>query len=143
MSTTISIEQVVAGAAETSGLTVEQARISLTSALGLLDKHAEPEALTGLYAAVTGAQALALSDEAKPPRGGLMGGLMKSAGGLSGKAIGDAMAVLGRLEKIGVDRDDLKRLLPAARDQIATASGRDWLGDAVRTVPGVGSLLGQ
>lgn len=143
MSITISIEQVIAGAADRAGLKVEQARIALTSALGLLDKHAEPEALAELFAAVTGAEALARSDEARPPRGGLMGGLMKSAGGLSGKAIGDAMAVLGRLEKIGVGRDELKRLLPAARDQITAATGRDWLGEAVKTVPGVGSLLGQ
>lgn len=142
MSTTISIEQVIAGAASKAGLTPEQAHIALTSALGLLDKHAEPEALAGVYAAVPGAEALARSDEARPPRGGLMGGLMKSAGGLSGKAIGDAMAVLGRLEKIGVSRDDLKRLLPAARNQIRNATGRDWLGEAVRTVPAVGSLLG-
>ncbi|CAN5177922.1 hypothetical protein BH10PSE1_BH10PSE1_12740 [soil metagenome] len=142
MSSTISIEQVVSGAAAKAGLTPEQARIALTSALGLLDKHAEPEALQGVYAAVTGAEALARSEEAKPPRGGLMGGLMKSAGGLSGKAIGDAMAVLGRLEKIGVGRDELKRLLPAARNQIRAATGRDWLGEAVKTVPGVGALLG-
>ena len=74
---------------------------------------------------------------------GLMGGLMKSAGGLSGKAIGDAMAVLGRLEKIGVDREALKRLLPAARDLIRGATGRDWLGEVVKTVPGVGPLLGN
>ena len=58
------------------------------------------------------------------------------------KAIGDAMAVLGRLEKIGLDRDALKRLLPAARDRITAATGRDWLGEAVKTVPGIGSLLG-
>lgn len=142
MSETIDIEDVIAGAAVKAGLSPEQARTALVSALGLLEKHAEPEALTALYAAVPGARALALSDEARPPRGGLMGGLMKSAGGLSGKAIGDAMAVLGRLGKSGVDRDALKRLLPAARDGIKAATGRDWLGEVVKTVPGVGSLLG-
>jgi hypothetical protein len=142
MNTALSLEQVVTDAAVAAGLTPEQARTALVSALGLLDKHADPEALTPLYAAVTGAEDAARSDEARPPRGGLMGGLMKSAGGLSGKAIGDAMAVLGRLEKIGVDRDALKRLLPAARDRITAATGRDWLGEAVKTVPGVGSLLG-
>ena len=142
MSHTLLIEDVIAGAADTAGLSPEQARAALVSALGLLEKHADPEALTAFYAAVPGAQVLARSDEARPPRGGLMGGLMKSAGGLSGKAIGDAMAVLGRLEKIGVGRDDLKRLLPAARDRIKAATGRDLLGEAVRTVPGVGALLG-
>ncbi|CAN5143655.1 hypothetical protein BH09PSE1_BH09PSE1_10210 [soil metagenome] len=142
MSSSIPIEQVIAGAAVSAGLSPEQAGIALTSALGLLHKHAEPEALTGFYAAVTGAEDLARSDEAKPPRGGFMGGLMKSTGGLSGKAIADAMAVLGRLETIGVGKAELKRLLPAARDRITAATGRDWLGEAVRTVPGVGPLLG-
>ena len=42
----------------------------------------------------------------------------------------------------GVDREDLKRLLPAARDQVRAATGRDWLDEAVRTVPGVGAMLG-
>ena len=53
-----------------------------------------------------------------------------------------AMAVVDRLKKIGVDREDLKRLLPAARDQVRAATGRDWLGEAVKTVPGVGAMLG-
>lgn len=142
MTRNIAIEDVIAAAAAKAGLSPDQARTALVSAMGLLEKHAEPEALAGFYAAVPGAQDVALSEEARPPRGGLMGGLMKSAGGVSGKAIGDAMAVLGKLEKIGVDRDALKRLLPAARDQIRDATGRDWLGEAVRTVPGVGALLG-
>jgi hypothetical protein len=37
----------------------------------------------------------------------------------------------------------LKRLLPAARDAVREATGRDWLGEAVKTVPGVGALLGD
>lgn len=142
MTQNIALDDIISGAARTADLTPEQARIALIAALGLLDKHAEPEALAGFYAAVPDARALAQSEEARPPRGGLMGGLMKSAGGLSGKAIGDAMAVLGRLEKIGVDREGLKRLLPAARDHIRGATGRDWLGEVVKTVPGVGALLG-
>ena len=142
MTQNIAIDDVISAAATRAELTPEQGRTALVSALGLLEKHAEPQAVVGRYEAVTGARDLALSEEARPPRGGLMGGLMKSAGGVSGKAIGDAMAVLGKLEKIGVDRDGLKRLLPAARDQIRQATGRDWLGEAVKTVPGVGALLG-
>ena len=142
MTQNIAIDDVISAAASKADLTPDQGRTALVSALGLPEKHAEPQALVGLYEAVTGARDLALSEEARPPRGGLMGGLMKSAGGVSGKAIGDAMAVLGKLEKIGVDRDALKRLLPAARDQIRQATGRDWLGEAVKTVPGVGALLG-
>ena len=142
MSTSIPLDDLIAAAAAKAGLTPEQARAALVAALGLLEKHAEPEAMAAVYAAVSGAGDAARSDEARPPRGGLMGGLMKSAGGLSGKAIADAMAVLGRLEKIGVGRDELKRLLPAARNRLRAVTGADPLGEAVKTVPGVGALLG-
>ncbi|WP_395652255.1 hypothetical protein [Brevundimonas sp.] len=142
MSTMIPLDDLISAAADKAGLTPEQGRAALVAALGLLDKHAEPEAMAAVYAAVSGAREAAQSDEAKPPRGGLMGGLMKSAGGLSGKAIADAMAVLGRLEKIGVGRDELKRLLPAARNRLRAVTGADPLGEAVKTVPGVGALLG-
>jgi predicted DsbA family dithiol-disulfide isomerase len=139
----ISIEDVMSQAAARAGLDTDQTRAALTGALGLLEKHAEVEARDAFYAAVPGAAALARSPEAKPRGGGLMGGLMKSAGGVSGAAIGDAMGLLDRLKKIGVGKDELKRLLPAARDAVREATGRDWMGEAVRTVPGVGALLGD
>ena len=68
---------------------------------------------------------------------------MKSAGGVSGAAIGDAMGALDRMKRIGVDKADLKRLLPVARDQVTRATGRDLLGEVIRTVPGVGPMLGS
>ncbi len=143
MNRTISIEDVMSQAAIRAGLDAEQTRAALVGALGLLEKHAEAGARDAFYAAVPGAEALARSPEAKPRGGGLMGGLMKSAGGVSGAAIGDAMGLLDRLKRIGVGKDELKRLLPAARDAVTEATGRDWMGEAVRTVPGVGALLGD
>lgn len=143
MNTTISIEDVMSQAAAKAGLDGDQGRAALVGALGLLEKHAEAGARDAFYAAVPGAEALARSPEAKPRGGGLMGGLMKSAGGVSGAAIGDAMGLLDRLKKIGVGKEELKRLLPAARDAVTHATGRDWMGEAVKTVPGVGALLGD
>jgi hypothetical protein len=143
MNSTISIDDVMSQAAARAGLEREQAEAALIGALGLLEKHASLEARDAFYEAVPGAQDLARSAEAKPRGGGLMGGLMKSAGGVSGAAIGDAMGLLDRLKRIGVGKDELKRLLPAARDAVRDATGRDWLGEAVRTVPGVGALLGD
>jgi hypothetical protein len=143
MNRTISIEDVMSQAAAEAGLDAEQARAALVGALGLLEKHAEVEARDAFYAAVPGAGALARSAEAKPRGGGLMGGLMKSAGGVSGAAIADAMGLLDRLKRIGVGKDELKRLLPAARAAVTGATGRDWMGEAVKTVPGVGALLGD
>ena len=139
----VSIEALISDAGQAAGLPPDAARAALVGALGLLEKHAGEEARDAFYAAVLGAEALARSPEAKPRGGGLMGGLMKSTGGLSGAAIADAMGLLDRLKTAGVDKDDLKRLLPAARDQIRAATGRDLLGEAVRTVPGVGALLGD
>lgn len=143
MNRTLSIEDLMLQAAVAAGLEPDQARLALAGALGLLDKHADPEARDAVYAAVDGAEALARSPEAKARSGGLMGGLMKGAGGVSGAAIADAMGLLDRLKKSGVDKADLKRLLPAARAQLRDATGHDLLGDAVRSVPGVGPLLGD
>lgn len=139
----LSMSEWVSRAAQASGM--EEARVwaAMTAALGLLDKHGEPGALQSLYDCVEGAERLARSDEARPHAGGgLFGGVMKATGGLSGQAMADAMGVLERLKKQGVPKDDLKRLLPAARQAIQAATGRDLLGAVVTTVPGVGGLLG-
>lgn len=143
MNQTITIEDVMAQAATKAGLDPDQSQAVLAGALGLLEKHADAEARDAFYNAVPGAAAVARSPEAKPRGGGLMGGLMKSAGGVSGAALGDAMGLLDRLKKVGVGKDELKRLLPAARNAVTEATGRDWLGEAVRTIPGVGALLGD
>jgi len=142
MTSNLTFDTLISQAAKAAGLTPDQTRAALTGALGLLDKHADQGSLADLYAAVPGAEDAARSPEAKPKSGGLFGGLMKGAGGVSGAAIADAMGALDRMKKIGVDKDDLKRLLPVARNQITQATGRDLLGDVIRTVPGVGPFLG-
>ena len=143
MNQTIPIETVLSQAAAKAGLDSKQAGAILVGALGLLEKHADVEARDAFYAAVPGAEALARSPGARPRGGGLMSGLMKSAGGVSGAALGDAMGLLDRLKKVGLGKDELKRLLPASRDAVTQATGRDWLGEAVRSIPGVGPLLGD
>lgn len=142
MTSNLTFDTLLSQAAKAAGLTPDQTRAALTGALGLLDKHADRGSLADLYAAVPGAEDAARSPEAKPKSGGLFGGLMKGAGGVSGAAIADAMGALDRMKKIGVDKDDLKRLLPVARDRVTQATGRDLLGEVIRTVPGVGPLLG-
>lgn len=137
------IDRLIADAAGAAGLAPDQARAALAGALGLLEKHADPQLMARLYAQVPGAEALATSDEARArPGGGLFGGLMRGAGGLSGAAMADAMGLLGRLERAGVGKAELKRLLPAARERVRAEAGEDLLGEAVRSVPGVGALLG-
>lgn len=140
---TLTLDAVTAAAAADAGLTGAQARAALTGALGLLDRHAGRDALAALYAAVEGAETAARSRAAERPRRGLFGGIMASAGGVSGAAVAEAMGLLDRLRDEGVDKAALKRLLPAARERVRAATGRDLLGEAVRSVPGVGPLLGD
>ena len=124
-----------------SGLSQDQARAALTGALGLLDRHAAREPLAALYDAVPGTQAAARSEAAARPKRGLFGGLLAGAGGVSGKAVAEAMGLLDQLDGVGVSKADLKRLLPAARERVRALTGQDLLGEAVRSVPGVGPLL--
>ncbi len=141
--TTLTFDDVATSAARTAGLTQAQGQAALTGALGLLDRHAGHEPLAALYAAVDGAEAAARSKAAERPKRGLFGGIMASAGGVSGAAVAEAMGLLDRLKDEGVDKAALKRLLPAARERVRAATGRDLLGEAVRSVPGVGPLLGD
>lgn len=139
----LSMSEWVDRAAEASGQDEARVWLAMTAALGLLDKYADPAEMQALYDCVEGSERLARSEEARPKAGGgLFGGIMKSAGGLSGQAMADAMGVLERLKKQGVSKDDLKDLLPAAREAVRAATGRDRLGEAITTVPGVGGLLG-
>ena len=142
-SAALCFDDIIAASAVEAGLTEAQGQVALTGALGLLDRHAAREPLAALYAAVAGAEVAARSKAAERPKRGLFGGLMASAGGVSGKAVAEAMGLLERLKDDGVDKEDLKRLLPAARERVRAATGRDLLGEAVKSVPGVGPLLGD
>lgn len=136
-------DALVSAAAAEAGLTEAQGRAALTGALGLLDRHAGRDALADLYATVDGAEVAARSKAAERPRRGLFGGIMASAGGVSGAAVAEAMGLLEKLKDEGVDKAALKRLLPAAREVVRSVTGRDLLGEAVKSVPGVGPLLGD
>lgn len=141
--TALTFDTVVSAAATDAGLTEAQGRAALTGALGLLDRHAGREPLAALYDALGGAETAARSKAAERPKRGLFGGIMASAGGVSGAAVAEAMGLLDRLKDEDVDKAALKRLLPAARERVRSATGRDLLGEAVRSVPGVGPLLGD
>lgn len=136
------IDELIDLGIERTRLDRDQVRLALAGALGLLDKHADMDGMVALYGAVPGARDLATSPEGKPRSGGgLFGGLMKSAGGLSGAAMADAMGLLSRLNKAGVEKADLKMLLPVAEAWVRQHTGRDLLRDALASVPGVGPLL--
>jgi hypothetical protein len=136
------IDNLIELGAQRTRLDAGQVRATLAGALGLLDKYAAVEPLARLYAAVGGAQALAQSPQGRTKGGGgLFGGLLKSAGGISGAAIADAMGLLSSLQKQGVEKVDLKSLLPIAEEWVLEQTGRDLLGEALASVPGLGPLL--
>lgn len=143
MTESLTTDALIADLSTRAGLSPDQARAVLAGALGLLGKHAAEGPRRALFDAVSGAEALARSDEGRPRAGGgLFGGLMRGAGGLSGAAIADGMGLLSRLKAAGIDKDDLGRLLPAVRERVRQAGGRDLLGEAIRSVPGLGPMLG-
>ena len=126
-----------------SGLDVDKVTRILTLALGLIDRHASPDVAKRLYDAVPGSEALAKSPAAGPQKsGGLFSGLMRGAAGLSGPAISEAMGAADTLKKDGVDRDTLSKTLKATRRAVEFKTGHDFVGDALKTIPGVGKLLG-
>jgi GNAT superfamily N-acetyltransferase len=133
------IEDLLPEAAAKTGLSEAQVLAALAGSLGLIQKHGDPARVQALFAGVPGASDLAEAGAAAAPKpkGGLFGGLAKAAGGA---AAPDALALLDRLKGQGVGADDLKALLPAARDFVRTRTGKDLLGDALRSVPGSGAL---
>ena len=136
------IEELYAEAAGKTRLDERQVKDALAGSLGLIHKHAEPAKTQALFQAVPGTQALAAAGAPPKGGGGLLGGLMKTAGGSGGAAMSDALALKGRLAKQGISQDDLKQLLPVARAFVQRKTGKDLLGDTLRSIPGVGSMLG-
>ncbi|RZJ44646.1 MAG: hypothetical protein EON87_09415 [Brevundimonas sp.] len=126
-----------------SGLDADKVTRILTLALGLIDRHAAPDSARRLYDAVPGSEALAKSPAGGPQKsGGLFSGIMRGAAGLSGPAISEAMGAADVLKKDGVDRDTLSKTLKATRRAVEFKTGHDFVGDALKTIPGVGKLLG-
>ncbi len=135
------IDDLIAQSAEGTSLPPDKARFALASALSLMDRHADHQKMADLYARVPDARALGA--EAPPPKkaGGLMAGMMK-LGGSSGAALSDAMAMSQSLAAEGVTNGHLKKLLPLACEWVKARTGRDLLGEAMMSIPGVGALLG-
>jgi hypothetical protein len=133
------IEELLPEAAAKTGMNETQVLAALAGSLGLIKKHGDPARVQALFAGVPGTADLADAGQAAAPKpkGGLFGGLAKAAGGA---AAPDALALLDRLKGQGVGAHDLKSLLPVARTFVQGRTGKDLLGDALRSVPGAGAL---
>ena len=136
------IEDLFGEATARTRLSETQVIATLGGALALIRKHADPGKARALFAAVPGASDLAEAGAEAPPKKGLFGGLVSAAGGAGGAAMSDALALQGRLQKSGVRNEDLKSLLAVAREFVQRKTGLDLLGDTLKSIPGVGGMLG-
>ncbi len=138
------IEDLFGEAATATGMSETQVIAALSGSLGLIKKHGEPAKVRALFEGVPGTADLADVGAQAAPKGGggLFGGIMKATGGAGGAAMSDALAMQSKLAKAGVSTDQLKRLLPVARAFVQRKTGQDLLGDALKSIPGVGGMLG-
>jgi hypothetical protein len=137
------IEELVQDASTRTGLSPDQARLGLSAALALMQKHGEPAKVGELLDAIPGADGLAAQGAVltEQKSGGLMGGLMRNVGGSSGAAMSDAMAMGQRLARQGITTSDMQAMLPVAMTFVREKTGSDLLRDVLITIPGLGKLL--
>lgn len=137
------IDELIARSAAATGLSADQARTGLSAALSLIQKHGEPAKVAELFEQIPGTSGLAEEGAAMTAQksGGLLGGLVRSAGGSAGAAMSDAMALGPKLAKQGVSTNDMQNILPVAMSFVQEKTGRDLLREVLATVPGLGSML--
>ena len=137
------IEELVQKAAKHAGLSLEQSSSALSGALFLIEKHGDPGKVRALFSAIPGSAEMA-KDGAALTAGkgsGLMANLMAKAGGSSGAAMSDAMAMNQQLTRQGVTISDMQKILPLAMTWVQEKTGTDLLRDVLSSVPGLGPLL--
>jgi len=137
------IDELIERCADKVGLTEAQSRLGLAAALALIQKHADPDKVTGLMAAVPGSEDLAREGTAitdNKPRG-LVGGLLGRTGGAGGAAMADAMALNKRLSQEGIMLSDMQAILPIAMDFVHEKTGQDRLREVLSSIPGLGPLM--
>ena len=122
---------------------MDQARLTLSAALALIEKHGDPAKVAELFTEIDGAAELAASGATltEGKGSGLMAGLMRGAGGTGGAAMSDAMAMGQRLAREGITTSDMQAILPVAMTFVHEKTGRDLLREVLLTIPGLGKLL--
>ncbi len=137
------IDELIGRAAGATGLNPDQARAGLAAALSLINKHGDDGKTGALFNAIPGSQDLAQEGDAMTAQksGGLLGGLMRGAGGEGGAAMSDAMAVGQKLAKQGVTLADMQNILPVAMEFVREKTGQDLLHDVLGSIPGIGGML--
>ncbi len=137
------IEELIDRSATATGLNADQARVGLSAALSLINKHGDQAQVAELFRRIPGAGPLAEEGAAMTAQksGGLMGGLMRGVGGGAGAAMSDAMALGPKLAKQGVTTADMQNILPVAMTFVHEKTGEDLLRKVLASVPGLGPML--
>ena len=137
------IDELVQKASAHAGLSLDQSRSALSGALFLIEKHGAPDKVRSLFDAIPGSAELAEQGAALTANkgGGLMAGLMSKAGGSSGAAMSDAMAMNQQLTRQGVTISDMQKILPLAMTWVQEKTGSDLLREVLASIPGLGPLL--
>ena len=137
------IDELVQKASAHAGLSLDQSRSALSGALFLIEKHGAPDKVRSLFDAIPGSAGMAEQGAALTASkgGGLMAGLMAKAGGSSGAAMSDAMAMNQQLTRQGVTISDMQKILPLAMTWVQEKTGSDLLRDVLASIPGLGPLL--
>lgn len=138
----IAVEKLVIRVSKATKISQDQVRVALAEALALLGRYGSGKPVEQFFASYEGSEALAATVTGGGPRP-LLGRIMSTVGGNHGALLADAMAMMDRLALFGLDRNDLKRIVRAARDQSEEWLHRDLLTAAVRTVPGGSRLVGK
>ncbi len=135
------IDALIEATADKSGLSDEQARLGLSGALTLIQKHADPQMVEELLTAIPGARELAGEGLVLMQNKSLVGGLMGKVGGTSGAAMADAMSINQHLARKGINVSDMQEILPVAMSFVEEKTGKDLLRDVLMSIPGLGPLL--
>ena len=135
------IELLVEQIAADTRLSPEQARMALAGSLAILRNHGDPAKVDALMQALPGADDLAKEGAAVAGKAGLMGGLLRFAGGAQGAAAADALAMGNYLKKQDVKAADLRQMLPIARKWARKQTGSEVLDEAMMSIPGVAAMM--
>lgn len=129
------MEELVAHIAEKAGLDLATAREALGAVLAFLQKEAPEEEVAKLFAALPGADTLALVDA------NVGGGLLGSLGGLLGGGGGGLMALAGQLGGLGLSMDQMHTLGHELFAYGREKAGEDTMGAIIGAVPGLSQFV--
>jgi hypothetical protein len=130
------MDELIAQIATKAGLDIATARQAAGIVLAFLQKEAPPEELSKLFAALPGAETLALTEGGNAGGGGIMGAL----GGLMGGGGGGLMALAGQLGAAGLSMDQMQTLGHELYAYGREKAGEDTMGAIIGAVPGLGQF---